>query len=147
MTTIAEYAEQIVDMVDEDIDAGILPATVRSVLDLHANVESGTYTTAVGVGYTGEDENLALIADIEDEVNRRLAARTLVAKHADRVMGAIQDDIDAGRVPATVRSFAELHDHLDANEYTADIETDDDFELVNAIENEVSRRLAAGAVA
>lgn len=29
----------------------------------------------------------------------------------------VQADIDAGRIPPTVRSFSELHDHVDANDY------------------------------
>jgi hypothetical protein len=34
-----------------------------------------------------------------------------------RARQEILKDVAAGRVPATVQSFAELHDHIDANEY------------------------------
>jgi len=36
----------------------------------------------------------------------------------DQAMAWIRADIKAGYVPATVRSFIELHDHVDANDYT-----------------------------
>ncbi len=49
-----------------------------------------------------------LIADHE--------AETLHRRVATAVMGLIRFDIASGRVP-NVRSFAELHDHVDANEY------------------------------
>ena len=40
-----------------------------------------------------------------------------IAALAARIMRAIDHDIAAGLVPAGVASFAELHDHVDANEY------------------------------
>jgi hypothetical protein len=35
----------------------------------------------------------------------------------ERAKREILADIEAGKVPATVAGFAELHDHVDANEY------------------------------
>lgn len=35
----------------------------------------------------------------------------------ERMIREIQNDIDEGRVPATVATFSELHDYVDANEY------------------------------
>lgn len=73
-----------------------------------------------------------------------------VAEIADKVMAEIQADIDAGTVPASVSSFAELHDYVDANMYAdADLplnddeDDDSDIDLINAVQNEVDRRLAS----
>ena len=35
----------------------------------------------------------------------------------DQMKAEINADIAAGQVPATVKSFSELHDYVDANEY------------------------------
>ncbi len=43
----------------------------------------------------------------------------------ERVKREVLADIASGRVPATVRSFSELHDHVDANEYGGACETDE----------------------
>lgn len=59
-------------------------------------------------------------------------------------------DIRRGRVPATVRDFGELHDHVDANEYGgmellfnlagSDLATD----ILNAAQDRVDEWLRAG---
>lgn len=36
------------------------------------------------------------------------------------VIESIKRDMEAGRIPSTVRSFSELHDFVDANEYVLD---------------------------
>jgi hypothetical protein len=41
-----------------------------------------------------------------------------------RAKEEILDDIETGRVPATVTRFAELHDYVDANEYGGLCEVD-----------------------
>lgn len=77
-----------------------------------------------------------------------------VTEYADEIMQMIDEDIEAGTVPGSVRSFADLHDYVDANDYTltadvpwgGDIATADDpagVNLVNAVTDEVTRRLAA----
>jgi hypothetical protein len=73
---------------------------------------------------------------------------TSISEYADRIMAEIDGDIQAGHVPATVASFSELHDHVDANEYLTDAgywweNTDESMAFVNAVEAEVSRRLTA----
>lgn len=39
---------------------------------------------------------------------------------ADSIISAVKADLDSGLLPTTVRSFADLHDHVDANEYLID---------------------------
>ncbi len=46
---------------------------------------------------------------------------------------AIKEDIRAGIVPETVRSFSVLHDYVDANEYLADVWSIDDVDRANAL--------------
>jgi hypothetical protein len=67
--------------------------------------------------------------------------------YAGRVLGLIRNDQHAGIVPAHVRSFAELHDYVDANEYLTDAEVpwepgEHGLRMVNAVTSEVNRRLA-----
>ncbi len=49
-----------------------------------------------------------------------------VAPVVERCKREIRRDIARGTVPATVRTFAELHDYVDANEYGGACETDED---------------------
>lgn len=72
--------------------------------------------------------------------------------YADSIMAEIDHDISIGQVPATVASFAELHDHVDGNDYALQCIPQDAagcwdewMELANEVEAEVSRRLAARA--
>ena len=73
-----------------------------------------------------------------------------VALYADRIIIMIAEDITSGAVPLGVRSFTELHDHVDANDYLSQagvpFGTDadagrDGAETVNAVCAEVTRRL------
>lgn len=70
-----------------------------------------------------------------------------ITEYADEILRSINDDIAEGVVPAGVCSFAELHSHVDANDYTidADLLPDDDadYEFINDVETLVSRRLAS----
>lgn len=77
---------------------------------------------------------------------------TTVAEYADRIWTLIGEDVVEGVVPPTVTTFSDLHEHVDANDYTlqvgvpwgADVATDDDpagVRFTNAVEDEVSRRL------
>lgn len=45
----------------------------------------------------------------------------------DRMMTEVLADIKSGQVPATVASFSQLHDHVDANEYGGACEPDAEF--------------------
>ncbi len=57
---------------------------------------------------------------------------------------AILEDINDGTVPTTVKSFSELHDYVDANEYLTPEDTDlpniaeMGADILSAIGNEVS---------
>ena len=93
---------------------------------------------------------------------------TSTSEYADKIMAAIDVDIQAGLIPATVASFSELHDYVDANDYaleavpfTAPLCTCERtmgnpacycghgeawfayMEYLNTVESEVSARLAA----
>lgn len=62
--------------------------------------------------------------------------------YADGAMADIAADIAAGVVPASVATFTDLHDYVDANEYVAGVPTSDGYGLVNAVTAEINRRLA-----
>lgn len=68
------------------------------------------------------------------------------AEYAAAIVELVDEDIAEGVVPAGVCSFVELHDHVDANEYTIDAglfpESDDDFEFIATVEHLVARLLA-----
>ncbi len=73
---------------------------------------------------------------------------TDISTYADQIITEIDNDIAEGRIPASVRSFSELHNYLDANDYTVCVGieytgTDANYALINAVETEVSNRLAA----
>lgn len=70
--------------------------------------------------------------------------------YAGRVLGLIRNDQHAGAVPASVRSFAELHDYVDANDYLTDANVpwgagEHGLDMTNAVTDEVNRRLAQNA--
>lgn len=78
------------------------------------------------------------------------------SEYADEIMVMIREDIAAGKVSPIVWSFDALHNYVDANGYTlaahvpwgGDAATAEDPEgmaLVNAVENEITRRLQTGA--
>lgn len=75
------------------------------------------------------------------------ACEEQVRVHVERAKAEILADIDEGRVPATVHTFSELHDHVDANEYGGlNAETDPELwiPLGNAVQAEVDVWLRAG---
>ena len=70
---------------------------------------------------------------------------------ADAVCAMIADDMRAGVVPATVTSFEELHEHVDANEYLTVAVPDRadgtfDAALIDAVTEVVDARLRQGMV-
>lgn len=58
-----------------------------------------------------------------------------------RAKTEILNDIETGRVPATVTRFAELHDHVDANEYGGLCERDVDIDSLVGFGNELQRQV------
>jgi hypothetical protein len=69
----------------------------------------------------------------------------------DRSKGEIRADIASGLVPATVRSFSDLHDYVDANEYGGLTETpfydnseDNWIEAANKVQDIVDTWLRGG---
>jgi hypothetical protein len=79
---------------------------------------------------------------------------TQISAWADRIMTQIDEDMASGQVPPDAASFAELHDHVDANDYLdaagvpwgTDLPGQDDdpagVRIVRAVQDEVTRRLA-----
>lgn len=74
-------------------------------------------------------------------------------QYAAKVLDLVRDDMRRGVVPDEVSSFAELHDHVDANGYLSDAGVpfgtdagsgEDGSGMVNAVCEIVSRVLAAG---
>lgn len=91
---------------------------------------------------------------------RRIVARAIVAhvhawttgrtvdEIASHVLTEIGRDIDLERVPRDVRSFSELHDHVDANDYLVDlapigdsVDADANLALCNAVTDIVNAAL------
>ncbi len=67
----------------------------------------------------------------------------------ERAKQEILQDIAAGRVPATVQTFAELHDHVDANHYGGAFEgefdgSDEVVAFWSRVQNELHAWLVAG---
>jgi hypothetical protein len=57
-------------------------------------------------------------------------------------------DVKAGRVPRSVASFSELHDHVDANEYggLTDERADFDLDFANALQTAVDEWIKGGGL-
>src|SRR5438552_13795531 len=71
-----------------------------------------------------------------------------VAAYAATIMGFIDEAISEGAVPATVRSFTQVHSYLDANDFLQHAGvpydgSDASVAFTVAVEDEVTRRLAA----
>lgn len=81
-------------------------------------------------------------------MNAITATPAEIQQYADKVWDMVGEDMYEGVLPGNVRTFTELHDHVDANEYTiqADVPfdpmTDDGMIAVAAVEAEINRRLA-----
>jgi hypothetical protein len=79
---------------------------------------------------------------------------TSIDSYATKVREMILDDVRGGRVPATVRDFSELHDHLDANDYLDQAgvqwgdsgDTEADLADVIAVQDAVHAWLQSGGI-
>jgi hypothetical protein len=117
------------------------------------------------------DENMAQCpkcGDYHPNCDRLGYCPAEVSDYADKIMAEVDGDIKAGLVPATVATFSELHDYVDANDYALEavpfsgppctcVRTTANpgcscayaeawgeyMELLNVVETEVSARLAA----
>lgn len=74
-----------------------------------------------------------------------------LSTEAARIAQAVNDDIVDRTIPTSVASFSELHDYVDANDYTMEVRPrlgSEDYEAytetVNALESEVDEWLKAG---
>ena len=83
-----------------------------------------------------------------------------VAEYADEIMRMIEHDMTEGfewgeKLPRDVGSFTALHNHCDANDYVAeamgrialDFDSEESGTLVNAVTDEVDKRLREMAAA
>lgn len=75
MTTIAEYARDILAIIDIDIRDGILPADVKTFEDLNDHVDANGYLEEAGVPYAPTTANSELTVAIQEEVAALLSAR------------------------------------------------------------------------
>lgn len=71
-----------------------------------------------------------------------------IADWARQILTAIDDTIAEGALPATARSFTDLHDHCDANDFLTDADvpydgTDTTIELIAAVQDAVTTLLQA----
>ena len=70
-----------------------------------------------------------------------------VRRYADAIMTLIKEDQDAGQVPRDVCSWDELDDSVDTEDYYRQAQlpagTPETIDLRNAVNDEVSQRLAA----
>ena len=71
---ITSYAERILADIDADIDAGVLPASVRSFTNLHTYLDANDYLQTAGVPYDATPATIDVIAEVQAEVTRRLSA-------------------------------------------------------------------------
>jgi hypothetical protein len=62
----------------------------------------------------------------------------------ENMKSEIRADMKDGTVPATVRSFSELHDYVDANEYGVDFDAPLDIEAINAAQTAVDKWIQEG---
>ncbi|MFY1673970.1 hypothetical protein ACN27G_29125 [Plantactinospora sp. WMMB334] len=72
---------------------------------------------------------------------------TDVHTYADLITAEIDGDIAEGALPARVRTFGELHDYVDANDYLIAAQVPYDgtpatIDVVVAVQDEVTRRLS-----
>lgn len=83
---------------------------------------------------------LAEAADAAEKFAAKLASTI------DRAKREIVEDVLAGRVPCSVKSFAELHDHVDANGYGGAFEAADpnDTEFWNAVQDAADSWIKSG---
>ena len=77
-----------------------------------------------------------------------MASQKQIQDAIHRAKNEIQDDVDSGLVPWTVKTFSELHDHVDANEYGGLTEDDAAFtpDEINQIQGAVNLWLEGGGV-
>ncbi len=81
-----------------------------------------------------------------------LVEATRLASTIKRAMAEVVADVEAGRVPAEVRSFSQLHDYVDANYYGGAFErehdpsSDEDTNFFNAVQNAVNAWIQAGGI-
>jgi hypothetical protein len=80
---IAQYAAEIIDMVDDDIHGGAIPADVTSFVDLHSYVDANCYLIDAEIPWgadiadESDPDGCMPCNQVSDEVSRLLTARNL----------------------------------------------------------------------
>ncbi len=100
---------------------------------IHALIgaENPTFDSAFSVLVVGHGESEALL-ETDDEAAFLEFVRCVVPVIA-RAINEVRVDVASGLVPVTVSSFAELHDHVDANGYGGAFEDEFDIPLLSFI--------------
>jgi len=75
-------------------------------------------------------------------------SKTQIDEAIEQGKDEIKADMEMGLVPASVGSFSELHDHVDANEYAGlcDSRSDWDLDQMIAVQDGLDEWLKAGGV-
>ncbi len=94
--------KKVVDAGDEALRMVLLENPDRGSVLVEAIVDMNIKPT-----YRHNVEDLEVCGDIVDKLK----------KTVERMKREVLDDVKLGQVPSTVKTFAELHNHVDANEY------------------------------
>lgn len=90
-----------------------------------------------------------VLATVDDDGWLWCQSCVTVMGHAAAVLRAIREDVAAGIVPATVGTFTDLHDYVDANSYLLCVPDRPggtfDLDTINAVTAAVDEALFAGA--
>jgi len=151
--TAAAYGHQHGDLY---LDVSVNPFGDAGV-EINASHRAGEAATMVWTATFSADTPTAVVvvaarAALRDMRHApgpgRSAPRPDVARWAAHIMAAIDDDIAAGGLPASVASLTDLHDYVDANDYLQDAgvpmpTAEGGPDAIAAVQDEVSRRLSA----
>jgi hypothetical protein len=93
---------KVVDAGDEALRMVLLENPDRGSVLVEAIVDMNIKPT-----YRHNVEDLEVCGEIVDKLKKTI----------ERMKREVLDDVKSGQVPSTVKTFAELHDYVDANEY------------------------------
>lgn len=122
-----------------------LPVVVTIDDDGRVTYEVDTAEASLELGYE-YDAPVEHITAVESDHELRIPVEQRIA----RAKREILKDIDQGIVPTSVRSFSELHDYVDANEYGGWLPFDEDhhreraLDIIATMQDGIDRWLAAG---
>jgi len=125
---IQEWAQKIAAAIREDMNEGVVPGNARTFEDLNDHVDANDYLEDAEVPYDITIEANNLTVTVQEAVEALLQQPDSMADYATRIVNAIEEDITSGIVPADVRTFQDLHDHVDVSGIVpADVRTFQDL--------------------